>query len=139
MAKLVSFMICDTVNNIPGLENDGIVQTLVAPQIAVRPQFIPGNFSFGVAVGVSGVDLKKDNTVRFTVGDPKGNIIRDSGNSTLPVVPAKDSLPKEYQGFMLSMDIRNLPIEEEGCYVFKLYLNNDMIGEREIPIFKRGM
>lgn len=138
MAKLVSFMICDTVNNIPGPTNEGVIQTLVAPQIAVRPQYIPGNFSFGIAVGVAGVDLEKENAVRFAVEDPEGHSIQDSGYSPLPKIPAKDEMPKEYQGFMLSMDIRNLPIEKEGSYIFALYINGEEVGRKEIPVFKRG-
>ena len=137
MPELVSFMICDTINNIPG-SNDSIVQTLVAPQIAVRPQFVPGNFSFGVALGVSGIDLEMENTVKFIVEDPEGKVIQDSGISKLPIVPEKDTLPKKYQGFLLSMDIRNLVIEKEGCFIFKIYINNELIGSKEIPVYKRG-
>lgn len=138
MARIVSFMICDTVNNIPAPTNDGIIQTLVAPQIAVRPQFVPGNFSFGIAVGVSGIDLKKENSVRFTIADPDGKVIQNSGSSTLPAVSDKDTLPEDYQGFILSMDIRNLTIEKEGCYLFRIFINDEEIGEREIPVYKRG-
>lgn len=44
MAKLFSFTICDSINNLPA--SGGTVPMLIAPQIALRPQFVPGNFSW---------------------------------------------------------------------------------------------
>ena len=64
MAKLTAFMLCDSISAIPVPEG-GVLQQLVSPQIALRPQFIPGNFSFGVAVGVQGVNLHITNRIRF--------------------------------------------------------------------------
>lgn len=137
MAKLVSFVICDSINNIPATPV-GMVPSLVAPQIAIRPQFIPGNFSFGIAIGISGIDLQTVNKMRFTITDPKGTIIQDSGDSELPVVPAKDSMPDEYQGFMMCMDIRNLVIASEGEFLFSFYVNEELIGQQIIPVFRRS-
>ena len=72
MANLVSFVICESINNMPAA-NMGVVPTLVAPQVALRPQFIPGNFSFGISVGLTGIDLNKVNKVRFTIKNPDNN------------------------------------------------------------------
>ena len=48
MEKITSFTICESIANM------GPAPALVAPQTILRPQFIPGSFSFGIAVGISG-------------------------------------------------------------------------------------
>lgn len=138
MAKIVSFVVCDSINNIPTLQA-GTVASLVAPQIALRPQFVPGNFSFGIAVGIADINLQEENKMRFTISDPAGNVVQDSSESELPKIPVHDTLPKEYQGFMINMDIRNLVIQSEGAYKFSFYINGSCIGEREVPIYKRAV
>ena len=135
MANLVSFVICESINNMPAA-NMGVVPTLVAPQVALRPQFIPGNFSFGISVGLTGIDLNKVNKVRFTIKNPDNNVVQASGFTELPIPPQDTALPAQYQGFMMSIDIRNLAIHSEGVYIVAFYLNDECVGERIIPIFK---
>lgn len=137
MAKLVSFTICESLNNTPS-GNFGTVPVLISPQIVLRPQFIPGNFSFGIAVGISEVDIKVSNKVKFTITGPDGNVLNDSVETDLPVVVKPDSLPDQYQGFMLCIDIRNLAVPCEGAYTFSLYLNGDQLTPQCIPIYKRS-
>ena len=109
MAKLFSFTICDSINNLPA--SGGTVPMLIAPQIALRPQFVPGNFSFGLAIGMSETDL--------------------------PIISKGDTLPQKYQGFMMCVDIRNLVIPCEGEYIFTFYLNGECVAKQSVPIFKR--
>lgn len=137
MANIVSFVVCDAINNISP-DGERSVPALVAPQIALRPQFIPGNFSFGISVGVADIDLKVENRIRLTISDPAENIIHALGENELPRVPAKDTMPQAFQGFMLAIDIRNLPIQSEGEYKFSVYLNDECIGVQTIPVFKRA-
>ena len=137
MANIVSFVVCDAINNVfPNGEKS--VPALVAPQIALRPQFIPSSFSFGAAVGVAGIDLKIENKIRMTISDPEANIIYTLGENGLPRISVEDTMPQAFQGFMLAIDIRNLPIQSEGEYEFSLYLNDECIGVQKIPVFKRA-
>lgn len=136
MARLEFVVVCNAINNIPADKGE-VVPNLVAPQIALRPRFIPGNFSFALAIGIADIDLQAGNRIRFTITDPKGVVIQDSGETELPKMPMKDTMPAEYQGFVINMDIRNLIIENEGAYVFSLYMNGDCIGTHTIPIFKQ--
>lgn len=140
MAKITAFMLCDSISAIPVPEG-GVLQQLVSPQIALRPQFIPGNFSFGVAVGVQGVDLHITNRIHFTISDSQGNVIQDSGISEFPPLPENipETMPAEYQGFLMNMDIRNLVIHKDGEYLFSLYVNDELVGTQSIPIFQRVM
>jgi len=136
MPKLTMFVVCDSVGSFTPQPNVSIPQ-LTGPQVVLRPVFIPGTFSFGIAAGVLGVDLKHNNEVQFTIKAPNGSIIQDSGKSSIPILAAieEDVLPDEYQGFMLTLDVRNLIIEEEGVYTFTLMINDEIIGSHEIPIF----
>lgn len=135
MAKLFSFTLCDSINN--QLTPDGTVPTLIAPQIALRPQYVPGNFSFGLAIGMSEIDLHISNKLNLVIKSPGGNMIHDSGVIDLPIVSKDDTLPQEYQGFMICIDIRNLAISCEGEYVFTFNLNGEYVAEKSVPIFKR--
>lgn len=136
MAKFTSFVVCESINNMP-VANMNVVPTLVAPQVALRPQYVPGNFSFGVAVGINDIDLQAVNKVRFAIKSPEGIILQDSGVSELPVAPQDSALPPQYQGFMMCIDIRNLAVPCEGEYTFSFYLNDECVGDQIIPIFKR--
>lgn len=136
MAKLVSFVLCDSINNITAPQS-GMVTNLVSPQIALRPQFVPGNFSFAVAVGIADIDLQTENRMRFTIVDPTGEIAHDTGENVFPIFPAHDTMPREHQGFMVNMDIRNLAVQAEGEFRFVFYINGTCIGEYKVPIYKR--
>lgn len=134
MPTLTMFTVCNSIGDLnpqPGVS----IPTLNGPQAVLRPLFIPSSFSFGISAGVIGIDLTKPNSIRFVITNPDKKIIQDSGESGFPALPEGDSLPIEYQGFMLTLDIRNLVIEKEGVYVFELYVNGVSAGAREIPIF----
>lgn len=137
MAKIASFILCDSITNIPGPPNISVPQ-LNSPQIALRPPFIPGAISFGIAVGVNDFDLTTTNRIRFTITNPDGKEIQNSGDAEFGPLPITDSMPQQYQGFILSTDIRNLEIIAEGVYVFSLFVNGEVAGTCEIPVFKRS-
>lgn len=134
MAKLTMFALCDSVNNIPGPQ--GMVTHLVAPQVVLRPMFIPGNFSFGITVGVRGLDLKNPIKLNFSIISPDGAVAQNSGDTELPAMVKEDTLPPEHQGVMLNLDIRNMIIKSEGVYKFVLNVNGENLEEQEIPIFR---
>jgi hypothetical protein len=133
MAKLSMFMLCNAINNLQ--QGNGSIPQLIGPQTVLRPQFIPGNFSFGIAVGVTDVNLHENHKIRFIIADPDGKIVQDSGESDFSAIEKADTLPAEYQGFALSIDIRNLIVEKEGAFKFELFMNGSTVGEHEIPIF----
>lgn len=138
MAKITVFMLCDSINNIP-IPSGGVLQQLVSPQLVLRPQFVPGTFSFGIAVGIQGVNLHIINRVRFTISDSHGEIVQDSGISEFPPIPedVPETMPGEHQGFLMNMDIRNLVVHENGEYIFSIYINDELIGTQSVPIYQR--
>lgn len=56
MAKLSTFVICEAINNIPTPNGNSFLQ-MNSPQIALRPEFIPSSYSFGVLFGVRDINL----------------------------------------------------------------------------------
>ncbi len=134
MPELTMFTVCESVGNVSPQPGVNIPQ-LMGPQTVLRPMFIPGSFSFGVSAGVIGINLKQSNSVKFTIKTPTGQIVQASENAVFPPIFEDDSLPQEYQGFMLTLDVRNMVVEEQGNYSFELFINDESVGSRAIPIF----
>ena len=136
MPSINSFMLCDAVTNTQ--VNNQMIQQLTSPQGMIRPVHIPGAYSFGLSVGVIGVDLDRENLIRFTITDPDGKEIQNSGDAVFGPVPFEESVPREYQGFVMTTDIRNVDFLKEGAYTFTLLINGEEVGRRLIPVFKRS-
>ncbi len=139
MAKLSYFMICDTMNNVP-MPGGTLGLNITNPQLVLTPKYIPGNYSFCVVVGVQDVKPTDPSTnaikLKFELLTPKGKLLQQSV-ADLPMVNMQ-KVPEQYQGFLMSFDLRNLPIEEEGAYVLNLYVDDVLIGNKEIPIYKKS-
>ena len=108
MAKISLFLLCDSVENIQAKDNT--ITHLVSPQDVLRPLYIPSSFSFGLSVGVRGLDISLPITLRFIVCDPDGNTIQDSGENTISIGTYDDILPVEHQGFVANIDVRNFNV-----------------------------
>ena len=130
-----TFMLCDAINNVNSPQGT-VVSQLISPRTVLRPQFIPSAFSFGISIGIEGVDLHKNNKISFKILDPDGNLLQASEDNELPATKNEDTLPTEYQGYVLSIDIRNLIIKKSGLYVFSLSLNGEEICSKNIPIYE---
>lgn len=134
MAKVTMFVLCDHIENIPAQQ--GQITHLVAPQVALRPAYIPGSFSFGLAVGVQGINLSQVNKIKFKILTPNSDVIQESTEEAIPVIGQEDSLPVEFHGFVLNLDIRNLVVKDEGIYKFILFVNGDPLEAQNIPIYR---
>lgn len=135
MAKVTMFALCDSVNNVQGPQGR-MLTTLVEPRVVLRPLYIPGNFSFGVTVGVCGVDLDKPASILVKILGPDGDTAYQLGELTVPASGGDSTLPRAYHGFMFNMDIRNMPVKAEGTYKFVLTVNGEDLEAQEIPIFR---
>lgn len=136
MITISTYMLCDSIGNINSPDGGNIPQ-LIAPRTVLRPELIPGSFSFGLVVGVENVDLKQNNKIMFKIFSPYGDLLQDSGENELPAITQEDTIPKKHQGYTLSIDIRNLSIEHPGVYTFSLYINGETVGTKDIPIYQR--
>jgi len=137
MEKLVYFMISDSLQNVIQPNNVSVPQ-LICPLLALRPQFIPSNFSFALTIGIQSVDLYTENKLKITFESPTGEILPNIGEFSLPKEQTKDHrLPTQYRGFVMSIDVRNFPFKIEGCYKFKVYFNDQLLSEQDMPVYIR--
>lgn len=69
---------------------------------------------------------------------PNGQQLYDSGEVPFPPMKRNgDNTPQQYEGILASVDVRNLPLKEEGIYIFEVAVNGDIVSKQEIPCFKR--
>lgn len=139
MHRITMFMLGESVANVP--TTNGTNPQLVNPVVVLRPAYIPGNFSFGVALGVQGVDSNANatNKIRFEILSPSGEVVQNSPEITLPPHEEDLILPLEYQGLALTLDIRNMRIPEEGLYKFCFYVNGQLLNPQEFAVYRGVM
>ena len=120
MAKLSNFIYCI---NAERIKNENGEESINAFNVlsAMRPEFVPGMFSFSIVFFIQGLDIKKSNKVQviFTKKDDDCRLV-DSGVVEIPPMPKKSTLPQEYSGLNITMDCRNVSFKSEGIYVTKI-------------------
>ena len=135
MVRITSFIMSDGITNIPD-QNGQVIQILSRPLQILRPQFIPSAFSFCFAVGISGINLTEENNViHLAITDPDGKEVTQFNDISVPTDP-DSTLPVDDSGCMICMDVRNVSILMEGKYLLQVKFNNELIGTREIPVYK---
>src|SRR5690625_2642927 len=98
----------------------GIKQSILNPQISLRPLFIPSLFSFSVSFGIIGVDIKLEHTLRYTFKGPdEAEYAIDTGAVKIPPESpeARRPLPLEASGYLFNLDFRNTAFRKEGWYI----------------------
>ena len=135
MLEISMFMLCDSI-----IINPQGPQ-LISPQAILRPSFIPGNFSFGLSAAITGIKTSIPHSFYFHIKNPKGKIIHQSPVQNIPVDAniASDDIPEKYQGIVMAIDVRNLPLEEEGEYQFSIIVDNSDTASHSFPIYKKEL
>ena len=122
-----------------GSPNPGAPLTANGVLFSMSPKYIPGQFSFSIAASVRDLDITKPNSIRLTFHSNEDNaeLIFDSNTLSIPPAPKEQSgvdLPKEYKGFILSMDCSNVDIKHSGVYVTDVYINGNRIYQASIYV-----
>ena len=83
MPQISAFTLCsEIVDNVSG---EGILEPeLRNPQPALRPRFIPTEYSFGVYLGILGIGPESDNELEFRLDDADGKTVTQIGPITVP-------------------------------------------------------
>ena len=140
MAKLTSFVYCLNVERIKPADGQGENINAMGLLTALIPEYIPGTFSFSIAFSVLDIDVaSSNNNIRIVFLRKDGDlIVVDSGIINLPKLedPNEISIPNEFKGLNMSMDLRNVVFEKEGVYTTKIYFNGDLL--HESPIYVKG-
>lgn len=135
MVRITSFLMSEGIMNIPD-QNGQLTQILSRPLQILRPQFIPGTFSFCFAVGISGIDLTTENNVlKMVITDPDGKEAARFNDMLVPTDPT-NTLPIDDSGCLVCIDVRNMTILTEGKYLLNVRFNDTLIGTQDIPIYQ---
>ena len=138
MIDIATFALFESSQNISNGQG-GVVQQLTGPVTILRPKFVPSNYSFAVSIGVRGLDMHNENSMHIILKNPSGDVLSDLGEKLLPIAGEDDILPIEYSGFVACIDFRIVVIETSGAYILEVYVNNSLIGTKEIPVYVRSV
>lgn len=137
MAKLSSFIYCLNAERVRTVDGKGELINAMGVLSAITPEFVPGTFSFSIIFSIINVDIKKNNSIQIIFLDNDNKEIINSNVISLPPAEVEDdavSIPDEYKGLNMSMDMRNVVLEKEGLYHTKIIFNGEPIGTNEIYV-----
>lgn len=133
-AKISTFIYCLGADK-PNVPNAPI--NAIGVLNIITPEFIPSAFSFSIIVGFVGMKDKSNHTLDIIFKD----------NHDKPLVEAKGvnismdnidvttlGLPDEAKGMMLSMDLKNVILREEGKYSTSVSLDGEKLGDYDIYV-----
>lgn len=111
---------------------------IVAPLLIFTPMFIPGTFSFSVALGILGIDVDKDHIFQFKFKTPvtgEAPLI-DTGEINFPRISDSSiyDLPLDMRGIMLNFGFQNVVFRNEGTYISEVFLDGESLGEFPIDV-----
>lgn len=137
MAKVTSFLVCESIENIPS-PIGGLTTQLIGPTIALRPINIPSNYSFAITFTVQGIDSSRSVSIGVIIKDPDGITVQDTGGQELHIPDfSNDSMPIEYGGAIVNLDAKNVVLNKEGCYKIVIYEKGGVpIYEHNLPVYK---
>lgn len=133
MPNIATFILCDSVEY---LTNPNPLLKLVNPIYMLRPKYIPGIFSFGIAFGIEDIKINENHEIQIIILSPDKKEVHKSQQISYPLPSNDPGLPLEYQGFMFAMDIRNLELPSEGGYICTIYIDKVEVGSKKFGVFK---
>ena len=101
-----------------------------------KPSYIPGPFTFSIVFSLIGVEENNRNRIRIEFQQDFGakEILFNSGEIVIPEFK-KDNLNEDkITGLNFRFEFKNVIFKENGLYVTKIYFNDELLGERLIPI-----
>ena len=98
MERIVSFIYCDNIKTQPAPPPKNQTVQLCDPIQVLSPLHIPGNFSFGISIGIQNIDSSKLNKLQVLFLDPTGNILNDTNIVDIEPYTQTTHLPREYHG-----------------------------------------
>ena len=137
MVRVPTFIYAEESRN--EVHSKGQKMNIVNPLLVFSPKYLPGQFSFSVAIGMLEVDYSQTHVFRYLLRGPKSEQepIVDTGDVPIPSQLNPRNLPLEMQGIFMGFDLRNIDLEDEGKYISEVFLDGESIGT--FPIFAKGM
>lgn len=137
MSSVSFFLYCDGVQAQGALPQMSI--NVLNPKIVFTPMFIPGQYSFSVVIGIVGLDVEEeDHKYQYIFSGPNGEEIINSGEfMTQRPIGNPFKLPPDKRGGMISLDFKNVIMNENGVYSSEIICDKESLGK--YPIYVKGM
>lgn len=111
---------------------------IVNPTLTFTPQFIPSTFSFSALIMIQGMP-EKETEIKLEFQNKTNSKIIFSVKSLIPVsIPRNPKVPPHLAGLNMNVPLRNIPLENEGEYELKVYLNDVLSASELITIIKNS-
>lgn len=109
---------------------------IVNPLNNINLPFLPATYSFFVSFSLLGMDPEKDFSLEVELIAPNELSVFKSGKLALQKNESFNSkLPKESNGFMCNLELRNVVIREQGKHMCNIYIDEKKIGSFPISFF----
>lgn len=135
MPKLATFTLCEDITAITN-DNGERKTCLTGPKASLSLSRIPGNFSFGIGLGLVNVDWSRDRKIAFEIWSPSGTCVEKSETIEIPDEYANTDIPVAQQSISFNAKVKNMNVPEEGNYKFVLLINGKCVGEKSFPILQ---
>jgi len=94
--------------------------------------FIPSVYSFCLNIGLDELDLSREHDFQIRFINEAGKASFDTGIIKTPIF-------EDSSAFNMSLDIRNIPLEQEGDYFTEVYVNSELLIKSPITVRKKTM
>ena len=135
MPKLATFTLCEDITAITN-DNGERKTCLTGPKASLSLSRIPGNFSFGIGLGLVNVDWSRDRKIAFEIWSPSGTCVEKSETIEIPDEYANTDIPVAQQNISFNAKVENMNVPEEGNYKFVLFVNGERVGEKSFPVLQ---
>lgn len=132
MVRLTNFVYCadSRLSN----EKNAVDALNILP--VFKPSCFPGPYTFSIVFSLSGVDENNRSRIRieFQQDFDTKEILFNSGEIIIPEFKKDNLTESKITGINFRFEFKNIVFKENGLYTTKIYFNDELLGERMIPV-----
>ena len=136
MAYVSSFVYAEQIQR-QRTKNGDMQNQIINPLQSLNLISVPSHFSFTVSCVISSFEMGKEHTIKIDFLDPHEKVIATIMDEKVPDTLSPEEIER-YKGIQVDIDIRNFVFVEEGTYLTRIYFDEVIIGEYNIPVISRG-
>lgn len=128
MPKISNFIYC--AKAIEQNEQNGII-TALGIMNTIFPDYIPGNYSFSILCGITGL-TEGFHTIQIDFVDPKDHVLVHLEGVVSATHDSKIDIPEEYSLLTIKAELCNVVFQECGIYKSVVRVDGKDLGSFEI-------
>lgn len=130
MAKVTDLIVCLKAEN---TNENGLCAFNILP--VITPPYVPGAYSFSVAVVFVGLLPQSTDSIIIRISDPqKANVTEAEINANKAGMPPIDENLAEITGLNLAVDFNNVVFKMPGIYCISVIVNKVELAKKEILV-----